>query len=473
MDQYLPLTGVPPGYNIHDFGEDVEHSFMSSPDMPTPPAHSPEDDERRYGYGSLDAERRQIRLLQITSQKDDDGNLRCSLTVHTLEATPAYLALSYAWSRPDADCWVSIEANRIQVGKNLLRFLEMIQQCDRFRQTFFWIDAICIDQMNVVERSEQVALMATIYKQAQSVIAWLGPSYGESDVAMNAMRKMPSRSQMPNVWRRSAAGIRRLCHRPYWTRLWVLQELALAKSYTLYCGTKRVPGKLFAEFLDNMKATLMPASFDQSGLAFDAEICLRSPAWSMLKQINTAQRDSLYTQVCQASGLQCRDQRDRVYALLGIAETNLDHIRPDYTAPMIKIVMAVVRNEYIVHPAKDLAAMPRHIAKLCKVLDIDLNSTIEHMSDSEPLSRLGIIQGELHQDRLNFERHSGELSAGLLLSDAITALFLASTHNMPRFVEYWYRETDRTARYELIYRAAQQKWRVIYKLLYGVMIGRE
>lgn len=114
---------------------------------------------------------------------------------------------------------------------------------------WLWIDAICVDQENVNERNQQIGLMADIYTRAVKVVVWLGPSHHDSDLAIGFARSCGSKehtlsSQLP-LDGKTAVAFRALCYRPYWTRLWVYQELMLARQAELWCGAQMIGWETF------------------------------------------------------------------------------------------------------------------------------------------------------------------------------------------------------------------------------------
>jgi hypothetical protein len=126
------------------------------------------------------------------------------------------------------------------------------------RPKHVWIDALCIDQDDIAERSEQVKNMSNIYKAAQGAIIWLGE---EDEFCEDAFAVIESIANIPEeVWKTVSyigfyhtedcyekLGIKPLSFhnwlgflgfisRSWFRRAWVVQELALARSATLVCG---------------------------------------------------------------------------------------------------------------------------------------------------------------------------------------------------------------------------------------------
>jgi len=89
--------------------------------------------------------------------------------------------------------------------------------------------------------------MADIYRRAAAVLVWLGPSMDDSDAVMDLIineAKNPNRNPIELLDPRlmHVTKIRQLFNRPYWSRVWVIQEIALSESDPLVgCGDKWIP----------------------------------------------------------------------------------------------------------------------------------------------------------------------------------------------------------------------------------------
>ena len=98
--------------------------------------------------------------------------LSCSLTIVNVESCPPFEALSYVWGQARAVHPVLCDGGAVSITQNLddaLRSLRLPTQARRL-----WVDAVCIDQQNLDERSRQVRYMRLIYSRATRVIVWLG-----------------------------------------------------------------------------------------------------------------------------------------------------------------------------------------------------------------------------------------------------------------------------------------------------------
>lgn len=130
-----------------------------------PPLHT------ELAYQPLSASSNEIRILVIDPAKSTRTELQCRLEHAPLAAGTDYTALSYCWGRTDGTVPVQIQGRVFLITPSLDGALRELRRrgCTRV-----WADAICINQDDSEERSQQVLRMAAIYRSASSVIAWLG-----------------------------------------------------------------------------------------------------------------------------------------------------------------------------------------------------------------------------------------------------------------------------------------------------------
>lgn len=147
-----------------------------------------------YKYTTIKAAASEIRLLTLhpAPRHSDQPIISIQTTTLTDDHVPTYEGLSYAWGK-----WSTLEDilvlekevsrsrwfgskkpihSRLAVTPNLAEALRYLRLEDKER--VFWIDAVCIDQKNLKERSEQVVRMGEVYTKAVRVVAWLGPEEG-------------------------------------------------------------------------------------------------------------------------------------------------------------------------------------------------------------------------------------------------------------------------------------------------------
>ncbi|KAK0714492.1 heterokaryon incompatibility protein-domain-containing protein, partial [Lasiosphaeris hirsuta] len=114
-----------------------------------------------------------IRILVIEPAPDDDpdSEIRCRLEHVPLSSSSRYVALSYCWGPPNTIVPARIDGQRHLIRPSLSAALTELR---RRRHLRVWADAVCIDQDNTEERSQQVLRMAAIYRSAAAVVAWIG-----------------------------------------------------------------------------------------------------------------------------------------------------------------------------------------------------------------------------------------------------------------------------------------------------------
>jgi hypothetical protein len=126
---------------------------------------------------------RSIRVLRLLPQQTD-GQVRVELAEVSLDDDNVeYEALSYVWGEDSRNPREQIlyEGKTLLVTENCMAALLQLRTTD---VRTLWVDAICIDQTSLSERSHQVQLMGEIYSRAQRVVVWLGEGSRESDTAL-------------------------------------------------------------------------------------------------------------------------------------------------------------------------------------------------------------------------------------------------------------------------------------------------
>lgn len=124
-------------------------------------------------YKSLDASKQEIRLLKVHPGEDYDP-LVCTSEITSLISkhhTP-YETVSYCWGKDPGEAAIELDRVPSKITWSAARALHRLRYQDRCR--LLWVDAICINQGCKKERSQQVAMMGTIYRQTWRNLVWLG-----------------------------------------------------------------------------------------------------------------------------------------------------------------------------------------------------------------------------------------------------------------------------------------------------------
>jgi hypothetical protein len=195
----------------------------------------------------------QIRLLTLKAGARDD-HIQCSLNTKDLEhgewflggfveEGEGYEALSYTWGDSSSRKLIYINGATVLITENLYTALLHLRY--EHKPRILWVDAICIDQQNLEERSAQVQLMFRIYGSAARVIVWLGEQSEDSDLALDVIESW-SRPSAILVDRLSTMSIEykaldNLFARSWWNRSWVVQEVINSKIVEFVVGYRCLP----------------------------------------------------------------------------------------------------------------------------------------------------------------------------------------------------------------------------------------
>jgi hypothetical protein len=221
------------------------------------------------------------------------------------EAIPNFTALSYAWSSPSDAKMILVTGFPTRVRSNLYVALTHLRSAEKV--LIFWIDALCINQKNCLERNSHVRLMGDIYMVAQDVVAFLSSATPGVDP-----------DDKSEVYLDIAT-------RPYWSRLWIIQECVLGRNVILQRGHHSLDWDSFCKELPK----------DVSG---DETHMLR-----LFDFKRTYQADQCSLDIAAAILLGCESEatepHDRVYGVLGLVQVapGSDIFRPDYTSSVCEL----------------------------------------------------------------------------------------------------------------------------------------
>lgn len=297
-------------------------------------------------YQPLDSHGEEIRLVTLQQGQFHDA-IHCHLSKVSLKEGPSYQALSYTWGQPNSTLEIYLNKRPHQVTTNLEAALRRLRLATTPRA--LWIDALCINQTDILERNSQVMHMNGIYRKASKVVVWLGEEAENSNLAFNAFNMLPKIESLhwdlvadPALEKalrdpKYALATEKLFQRSWWHRVWTIQESILGRRIEFVCGTQQISAdKLFAvqrSFHKHM------SSCCQSLMNLFSHTYRYNQPMAMLDLLSgsrsyqkTAKIDMLlarYRFHC------CTDPRDKIYGLLGITEgMEANLIVPDYSSPV-------------------------------------------------------------------------------------------------------------------------------------------
>jgi hypothetical protein len=122
----------------------------------------------------------EIRLISVEASDEQEDDIECTISTHTIDEAPPYAAISYTWGSMSHKRSIKLNGKRLDIGQNSWTVLWQVRLHEIAVPV--WIDVLSIDQANDVEKSIQVGMMGIIYKTAQITFVSLGSHEDDSDL---------------------------------------------------------------------------------------------------------------------------------------------------------------------------------------------------------------------------------------------------------------------------------------------------
>ncbi|KAG4435709.1 hypothetical protein IFR05_008795 [Cadophora sp. M221] len=306
----------------------------------------------------------EIRVLELLPGSEEQP-IHCLLSIEHLWDDPRYEALSYAWGS-------SVETKPIQLNKTSFEItpnLEVALRHLRYEQDSrrLWVDALCINQNDPIEKQTQVKLMCEIYPAADKVLCWLGPEGDDSAFVMQRLQEIADAKterrgsfssddtdmeSEPDVdphyedKERFYNGLFKLFSRQWWSRLWTCQEFALTlRDPEVICGKQRSKFHFPASnALDRWDGTLPPVGSDLT-------ITSQTTYWETVEIVygcmmacelrtkrgfaglhRTTDSHPIFAMAIWIRRYRCTDPRDKLFGILSfLLEPHRALFPPNYT----------------------------------------------------------------------------------------------------------------------------------------------
>ena len=336
-----------------------------------------------YRYDRIPPQDGSFRLLEILPASSLDDLVECRLHPAQIErAANTYAALSYQWGAPGRGLVISLDGQEFRIQRNLWLFLRQLR---RYGHLFLWVDAICINQNDISERGQQVQLMNRIYPNAARVLVWLGEGADSSDPTFSFLQYVdnahsPVDDQSISKIYRNLFGdddeahvwlaLQKLCERDYWTRLWVIQEILLAKELILLCGNRTLSWDAFKYASAGPASVKGFAGLKRSDSVFgpvhNAKMAMSKSQFRELSHQRALQRPRYLRQLIEAYGnAQCTDIKDRIYGLLGLSRdwSRDDGIDIDYSRTELSLLVETLCSSHIGQDASKFGHLLIHVLK--------------------------------------------------------------------------------------------------------------
>jgi hypothetical protein len=267
------------------------------------------------------------------------------------------------------------ERGVLKISTNLASALRSFRQMKQ--PTLLWADAVCINQANFGERSQQVALMAMIFKRAVRVLGWLGEGNETTSIAMEHLRHLSALADQFSIESCEALHVKGIPRfsgtleagfdiadtalrkkvatvysQAWFRRKWIAQEIALAREIVLYVGSEMIDWASFTKATSLFNGALERVETYRDKTPVRAlpfivtRILYRNTSEDAFEVDTPYSRFGRRMYVLRY--LQCKDEHDHVYALMGLDPKNDPGttvlVKPNYEVPFEQMYIAVVRR---------------------------------------------------------------------------------------------------------------------------------
>lgn len=313
----------------------------------------------------------QIRLFVLDPECDGLGTVTGKLvTAELYSLKRSYEALSYTWGSSEHTHSILCNGKEFGVSTNLYEALRDLREADKAR--VLWIDALCIDQDDLLERSQQVQLMGDVFYSADKVMVYLGKETNDVKGAFQLIKRihqpisprtwlLESTWHHRQYWAREGLNISsrkrnrilhqtkahdwnvldRLLRRPWFTRVWVIQEVGHARKVDVICGRSVMDWDVFADVVRDLKyggitAKVLSSQAESASYnVLEMQRARMKYSWNR-RNFQKYQPKRLSHLLLSTSSAQCSDPRDKIYGMLGLAgDINKEELTgfwaPDYS----------------------------------------------------------------------------------------------------------------------------------------------
>jgi Heterokaryon incompatibility protein (HET) len=300
-----------------------------------------EDPREAFPFPSLQDRNHEFRLLTIYPGRQEAA-IECSLAYTSLDIQlPAYEAVSCTWGQATRDWMIVVNDLPFGVSENVVAALRALRFQGKTRS--LWVEATCVDQYNLAERSSQLQLKSQIFERAAAVIAWLGSGTIKTHETFQFIgRHIESTSSPVNAevdWD-DAYGhtiteniAEDILLRKWWQWAPAVQEVAVSGNIVIKCGSSSVQWDDFLRLLKTLRSKSVEKGRLLTGRSLDCMDSIKNAYTSGGRQDSS----QLLLRLCL---FESPDPRDKIFSALAVRERGAGQYHLiDYTKSMLEVYL--------------------------------------------------------------------------------------------------------------------------------------
>ena len=315
----------------------------------------------------LDIDSWEFRIL-IIHPGPPESPVRCSMRKTSLINPIDYAALSYCWG--DAAITKDIFVNSIEtpVTSNLA---DALQHLRRLEVSTIWVDALCINQTDKLEKGLQIRNMHLIFSKANFTYSWLGREEDDVDIiaaiaflsSLLSSHNDTTLAQTPHTcqergrdyqdtlqtfWQdgdcrrctteTSFRALQRLLQRQYWKRRWIIQEISVSRQPIVLCDNTAMNLEEMNQAITRCRDSCYWSAVTETAFSW----------FKVMIKFRQSYQRGYKTALCRAIGLSKRfestEPRDAIFSLLALCYDGSELVSiPNYFEPIEAIVMSLTK----------------------------------------------------------------------------------------------------------------------------------
>ena len=262
-------------------------------------------------------------------------------------------ALSYGWEPESPQQEILCNGKSVRVGWNLFKALETLRPTPHGQQRALWVDALCINQADKEEKTEQVKIMRHVYSKAKRTIVWLGEEDNNSSLGMKIASELSLlfmnhiaekeiqelQQSSPKAFEEQLQrlvvdyrqknmpgfiGFTNLSLRVYFSRVWIIQEILVSVAPYLVCGSASIPLQSLLDLsslvLRNSQARFGIIEFTSEEWQIGSSAVSAGVLRDALSEYRSEHRPSLATVLQRHRNFEASFPQDKIFALVGITD---------------------------------------------------------------------------------------------------------------------------------------------------------